>query len=159
MRMRNYVVGLAHDGQYMAFVRKNRPAWQAGLLNGIGGKVELNETFYEAMIREFKEETGTRITNWRRLATLTYPDQAMIAFYTARVSPDVLRGLYTATDEAVEVHSNRYWMDSPGQFISNLKWIIPLALHEEEYAQVRVDGYSDPVMGPIKQNSTYSLPK
>jgi hypothetical protein len=43
-------------------IRKAKPDWQRGLLNGIGGKVEVRngfiETINEATIREFKEETG-----------------------------------------------------------------------------------------------------
>jgi 8-oxo-dGTP diphosphatase len=149
--MKNYVVGLVHDGDYMAFIKKNRPEWQAGLLNGIGGKVEENESFIEAMAREFYEETGTNINNWRELVDMTYPGQARIVFYTARVAPSVLRGLYTATDEAVEVHSITYPSLYPKNFIRNLHWIVPLAVHEEEYELVTVQGYVDLVMGPIKE--------
>ena len=39
-------------------VLKNRPAWQVGKVNLIGGKVETGETPEEAAIRELKEETG-----------------------------------------------------------------------------------------------------
>jgi 8-oxo-dGTP diphosphatase len=154
-RQRKYVVGLAHDGSKMAFIKKNRPAWQAGLLNGIGGKVEELETFDGAMDREFREETGWQLPiAWRPLLTMTYPGQAVIAFYTALVGPEVLNGLCTATDEPVEVHSIEYPSLYPHLFIRNLHWIVPLALHEEEYDLIRVIGHTDPVEGDIVYNST-----
>jgi 8-oxo-dGTP diphosphatase len=124
----------------MAFVKKNRPEWQAGLLNGIGGKVEENEVPDYAMIREFGEETGAVVREWRHLATMTYPGECIIWFYTARVTPAVLDGLYTATDEAIEVHSIEYIGLYPHLFIPNLHWLVPLALHPEEYISVQVTG-------------------
>lgn len=54
-----YVLGFAFttDGR-VALIRKIKPAWQAGKLNGIGGKVEADEDSVSAMVREFREETG-----------------------------------------------------------------------------------------------------
>jgi 8-oxo-dGTP diphosphatase len=55
-----YVVGFAFDlvGENVVLIRKNKPKWQEGRLNGIGGKIELHEIPIDAMVREFKEETG-----------------------------------------------------------------------------------------------------
>jgi 8-oxo-dGTP diphosphatase len=39
-------------------VLKNKPAWQKGRLNLVGGKVEPGETPAEAAFRELKEESG-----------------------------------------------------------------------------------------------------
>ena len=57
-----YVLGFAFtpDGR-VALIQKKRPAWQAGKLNGIGGKVENTEDSTAAMRREFREETGVDI--------------------------------------------------------------------------------------------------
>ena len=70
--MQNYVVGFLFnkDETQVALVRKNRPEWQAGNLNGIGGKMEVGETTNECMQREFKEETGLK-TNLDLSATPT----------------------------------------------------------------------------------------
>ena len=39
-------------------VEKQKPEWQKGCLNGIGGKIEKDELPKEAAIRELKEEAG-----------------------------------------------------------------------------------------------------
>jgi len=58
--MKRYVLGFVFspDLAKVYLIRKNRPEWQAGLLNGIGGKIELGETEKEAMEREALEESG-----------------------------------------------------------------------------------------------------
>lgn len=57
-----YVLGFAFDlhGR-VAMIRKAKPEWQAGLFNGIGGKIEPGEEAAQAMSREFTEETGVHI--------------------------------------------------------------------------------------------------
>ena len=56
----NYVVGFLfkEDKSSVVLIRKDRPAWQAGKLNGVGGKIEPNESAIDAMVREFREETS-----------------------------------------------------------------------------------------------------
>lgn len=55
-----YVLGFAFDKEFkhVLLVWKNRPRWQAGKLNGVGGKIEPGEAVRAAMVREFQEETG-----------------------------------------------------------------------------------------------------
>lgn len=55
-----YVLGFMFNlaESKVLLVWKNRPAWQAGKLNGVGGKIEEGETPIQAMNREFAEETG-----------------------------------------------------------------------------------------------------
>ena len=56
-----YVLGfaLSGDGNAVLLIKKTKPSWQAGKLNGVGGKVEESDWSIEsAMAREFEEETG-----------------------------------------------------------------------------------------------------
>lgn len=61
----NYVVGLAFNSMadHVLLIKKLRPEWQKGLLNGIGGKIEKGEAPLEAMHRESAEEAGL-ILDW-----------------------------------------------------------------------------------------------
>jgi 8-oxo-dGTP pyrophosphatase MutT (NUDIX family) len=124
-----YVVGFALDGRgRVAMVRKARPEWQAGLLNGVGGKTErtcgthdgalpadhgwtpscrweLTET---AMEREFREETGLTVHrgDWERLLTIRHPD-AEVAVFRAEVTDaalDAVDGRLGDEGERIEVH-------------------------------------------------------
>lgn len=111
--------------QNVALIRKLKPAWQKGKLNGIGGKVEEGEAPYDAMVREFWEETdcNTVVSQWNQLAQLKGPDW-QVDFYATR---GTLAALNSATDEKVEVHPVKkvvQWLD----VIENLTWLIPLAI-------------------------------
>ena len=74
--MNRYVVGFAFNkvGDQVVLIKKNRPAWQSGLLNGIGGHIEeTDKTALDAMIREFEEETSvlTSPKDWNTLCSLS----------------------------------------------------------------------------------------
>lgn len=45
IKLSRYVVGFLFDSEFrqVALIRKQKPQWQAGLLNGIGGKIEYGE--------------------------------------------------------------------------------------------------------------------
>ena len=64
-----YVLGFAFNllGTRVVLIEKNRPAFQKGYLNGIGG-ITKYEALQDAMVREFKEETGleTETGAWQR---------------------------------------------------------------------------------------------
>jgi 8-oxo-dGTP diphosphatase len=110
----------------VALIRKKRPEWQAGKLNGIGGHIEEGEAPSQAMRREFKEEAGAE-TEWRHfctMATATWEVYWFVAFDNVAIQ--------SLTDEPVE------WYDvddlnTRDEFdtIPNLKWLIPLALDKD----------------------------
>lgn len=51
---RQYVLGFLFNENLtkVVLVRKKRPEWQCGLLNGVGGKIEDGEPPLDAMVRE-----------------------------------------------------------------------------------------------------------
>lgn len=54
-------LGFILEGENILLGMKKR-GFGEGKWNGFGGKVEVGETFHEAMIREFKEECGVVVT-------------------------------------------------------------------------------------------------
>ena len=72
--MNKYVLGFmfSKNLEQVALIHKLNPKWQRGKLNGIGGKIEKDETSITAMIREFTEETGygTNPLQWQYYAEL-----------------------------------------------------------------------------------------
>jgi 8-oxo-dGTP diphosphatase len=124
--MQEYVCGFlfSMDRSRVLLIRKRRPAWQAGRLNGVGGKVEAGEGFAAAMTREFAEEAGLTIHPWQQVLTLSGSDWRG-HFFRAFGDVDSARAL---TDEALEIHAVA---ELPGDTIPNLHWMIPLMLDEE----------------------------
>jgi 8-oxo-dGTP diphosphatase len=80
--MKKMVVGFPLDYSLVYLIKKKRPDWQAGKLNGIGGHVEEGENAKEAMIRECYEETGTKITDWRHVCVMKGDDWYLDVFTT-----------------------------------------------------------------------------
>jgi 8-oxo-dGTP diphosphatase len=120
-----YVCGFLFDGGSVFLINKNKPEWQSGKLNGIGGKTEPGETPYCAMVREFKEETGADIFHWRKFCTVLF-EEGIVHFFTAVLDTDQHPRPRTTTDEKVakfitsRIHYNK-------RVIPNLKWLIPMA--------------------------------
>jgi 8-oxo-dGTP diphosphatase len=111
------------DRSRVLLIRKRRPAWQAGRLNGVGGKIEPGEAPADAMRREFREEAALDTDAWQHVLTLT-GHHWQGHFYRAFGDVDAARPL---TDEPLERHPARLL---PADVIPNLSWIIPLMLDE-----------------------------
>ena len=122
---KTYVVGFlfGSDGKNIVLIEKNRPAWQAGKLNGIGGLVEKGESPDDAMVREFEEEAGAVVKNWERVAVLQCPE-AIVFFYRA-FDDEAFLSLETKTDERVVMRTVSSLATAPT--IPNLQWLVPLA--------------------------------
>jgi 8-oxo-dGTP diphosphatase len=73
----NYVLGFLFHGKgsdmEVALIRKLKPVQQVGKLNGIGGKIEAGEPPFDAMCREFFEETDALVTSWTHMGQMTTP--------------------------------------------------------------------------------------
>lgn len=124
--MIRYVVGFCFSpcGRRVVLIRKNRPVWQAGRFNGVGGKIEGTESIYEAMEREFREEAGVTIPagNWEHYAILAGEDWSV---YVMRVWSVLAVHASTQEDEQISIWKTKAL---PEDAISNLRWLIPLAL-------------------------------
>jgi ADP-ribose pyrophosphatase YjhB (NUDIX family) len=124
-----YVAGLmfTKDQRRVALIEKRKPAWQAGLWNAIGGKIEAGETAREAMIREFEEEAGVIYRNWELVAVLCGPD-FVVHFFAA--FSDVALNVRTMETETVCLRACRDGMVEDCELMPNLRVIIPIALDD-----------------------------
>jgi 8-oxo-dGTP diphosphatase len=131
--MTAYVAGFLFDdtGSRVALVRKARPEWQAGRLNGVGGHLEPGETGAQAMRREFWEEAGVDLTCWEPFATVEGV-WGSVEFFRA-FSTTALDEVSTRTEEPIEVVHALPRSDN----LPNLSWLIPLARYtHDRYAPV-----------------------
>lgn len=124
-----YVVGFAFSSDFsqVALIRKAKPAWQAGLLNGIGGKIEPGETPDDAMVREFFEETGVATVPWDwKQVVVIRGDNSVVHFFTS--IQDITK-CKTMEKEPVEIHPT---YPLPVDTVPNVQWTLPLALDNIE---------------------------
>lgn len=123
IEFKEYVVGLLFtEKDEVLLIEKKRPEWQAGRFNGIGGKVEADETATQAMHREFKEEAGGPSVDWRQFLVLEF-DGGAVHFFTATIED--LEVYEPQTDEELVIADTH---SLPEELIPNLNWIIPMAV-------------------------------
>lgn len=131
-----YVLGFAFTANSaltrLALIGKTKPRWQAGKLNGVGGKIEPGEEAHDAMQREFREETGVDIEEgmWELFAKLKGEH---FEIYCFRVFDDRVVNVRTTTEEKVQLLPVETWqrtfLSEPDIFIDNLGWLMALALN------------------------------
>lgn len=130
----------------VVLIQKNRPEWQAGKWNGVGGKVEdldqpkpheqpLNMLQWDdlqnlrAQQREWTEETSAQSPEWRLFCRLRgnakEGGQIRLSFFCATGSFNDVR---TATDETVQVHLVNSVMSGEVDIVPNLRWVLGMAL-------------------------------
>jgi 8-oxo-dGTP diphosphatase len=126
-----YVLGFAFDPKTgrVLLVQKSKPEWQAGRWNGIGGHIEVGEKKYSAMLREFQEETGRRVSyGWKHFGKLTMAQTensppGVVHLYT-KVVEDLDQLVAPDGEDPIALHDP---YDLPDNIISNLRWIVPMA--------------------------------
>jgi 8-oxo-dGTP pyrophosphatase MutT (NUDIX family) len=146
-------------------VRKAKPTWQTGLLNGVGGKVDHQvpvvpeavaqvaakitnrpvadfqtqtrlETPLEAMVREFREETGIQTTpdEWRLVLFMndkrdfyTGGEGGTVYWFAAtrRFLPKLPPRVLDSGEELTTVRLQDVW--SRPDMLASPRWVIPMA--------------------------------
>lgn len=123
---KRFVVGFMFEegGPKVLLIRKKRPQWQVGMLNGVGGKIEERDVSPEhAMVREFFEETtiATSILDWRCFCMLEDHD-SIVYMFTSQGPIALAR---KREDEyPVMVMANQLHLED---VVPNLLWLVPMA--------------------------------
>jgi 8-oxo-dGTP diphosphatase len=132
--MSRFVLGFCMVGfSHVALVKKARPARQAGRYNGIGGRVEAGEDPEDAMVREFREETGLEVNTWGHRVTISGTDREVLVYVSWLVRTERLRN----PDASEPVG----WFDQfrlPSPCLHSLHWLIPLCRDPDVAAPVVV---------------------
>ena len=112
------VVGIITDNKEILLLKKNNPDWQKGLYNGIGGKVELNTTPLETIIRKSEEELGVNISNWRELDSEISSSGIEIVYFLTTLNEGEIKKLQSQIDERAELFSIN---NLPANILQDLK--------------------------------------
>lgn len=123
----DYVLALLFtaDSREIVLVRKTRPAWQAGRVNALGGKILDGESLMEAARREVLEEAGVDVPEWEEFLIWHDPVYRLRA---VRAFDDLARDARTVEDQEVLL---AYVAALPLNIVDNLRWIVPLALDRD----------------------------
>jgi 8-oxo-dGTP diphosphatase len=124
--MTKYVLGFAFNDVFVLLIEKKRPKWQYKRLNGIGGHIEENEAPIDAMVREFREETGihTTVSQWEEFALMRGPDWECVCF-RSRNEFDIGYARQMTDERPIAVNKNTLGLYP---VLSNVPWLIGLAL-------------------------------
>lgn len=124
-----YVLGFAFNPEQsrVALIKKNRPEWQAGILNGIGGHIEPGEEPHDAMVREFREEAGVYVPReyWAKMGAMTVEGgQPCVHVFCTSMTSRAWANLHSCTDETVMlIHLNELAWDSKILHRNVITWL------------------------------------
>ena len=132
---KDYVLGFMfnYSFDHIVLIRKNKPAWQAGKFNGLGGKKEKqDDTFLHAMVREFYEEAKieTDIASWYNFANLDGPDFHVACYWTV-AGENIISKCFRSFEEGLISNYNLKYILSPenfGEMVPNVPFLITLAI-------------------------------
>lgn len=135
--MTDFVLGFAFHKSKVALIRKTRPEWQAGKLNGLGGHIENYEPPIEAMAREFHEEAGLFTYQWEQKVKMVSGSHTIYVFTTDLEHGNIL---YTTEEGRVDMYN---WRNIAGlaalgaEAVPNLAWLLPMVRSNEVSAEVK----------------------
>ncbi|RBQ30414.1 NUDIX domain-containing protein [Arcobacter sp. FW59] len=98
-----YVVGIITDGKKVLLLKKNNPDWQKGLYNAVGGKVELESTPLQTIIKDCKDKIGLDIVNWKEVDSVLLPNGIDLTYFFAILEENDINKAQSLTDERVEL--------------------------------------------------------
>ena len=127
------MVGFAFDDwkKKVILIRKLRPEWQKGALNGPGGVIEEGESPYQAIAREFTEEAGViTLPDWWKCKVILEGDGWRVYFLSTILDEERFSSAKTMTDEEIQIIPTTRLFDYA--MINNLTWLIPFCMYKPD---------------------------
>lgn len=131
-----YTLGFIFDQtlEKVLLIHKQKPEWQRGKINGVGGKYEQGETAPSCIRRETRGETRLDIKekDWISVGTI----------YQSAGNVGVLATRYigACSDATSADHEKVEWFEIaslPDNVMTNVHWLIPLALEKLQSEELK----------------------
>lgn len=128
-----YVLGFVFDNalKRVLLIRKNRPEFMAGKLNGIGGKINPGEKPILAMNRECEEECGLLGPAWSPFAILQGKDWVVLCFAATSYYFDEAKTM--ESEEVIVMDYEEVLLRS--DVVDHLQWSIAMAYNHLKTGQ------------------------
>lgn len=139
---------IVNSGTKILLVRKDKPEWQKGRLNLVGGKIEPGESPLDAAVRELKEESGLEPVGQPILLGAIYGTWGVVRCIRIPVMDTTICQGEGETEEVfwTDWHSIK---DDP-LLIPNLRVIIPLMM-------ANMNGWIVEDEGPSQGKATHTI--
>lgn len=144
--MKRMTVGFIfhHELKKVLLIKKDHPRWQKGLLNGVGGGMELEDkdSYPECWVREVMEETGIKVNmiDAIHMGSISViqerynkVDPVRVEIYTYRTAQPFVQ----KTDEELGWYDVDYISEL--EMIPNLHFLIPFALEFHNDLMMRLE--------------------
>lgn len=112
------------DLSKVLLMQKEKPKHHAGMLNGLGGKCELDEDHLSCVAREVEEESGIVINLdlFQKVGDMEW-NEWYVTVWTAVYNGEALPNTFPESGLGWYAVS-----ELPPNTITNLKWLIPLSI-------------------------------
>ncbi|WP_152393558.1 NUDIX hydrolase [Paenibacillus guangzhouensis] len=133
--MLKYNICFMKRGEEILLLNREKSSWM-GCWNGIGGKLEANETIRASMIREIREETGIEIDHlqFKGMITWTVDEESFggMYVYMAEVPVDFEYVTPIRTDEGILDWKKISWIVHPENhgIATNIPHTLPMMLKD-----------------------------
>ncbi len=138
---KDYVLGfiVSRHAQAVLLIEKIKPAFQNGFLNGIGGKIELEDSgdMFKAMARECEEETGLKTTpdNWKHVCTMNCKENSTdnvssswtVHVLTIPMKEEIFK-YQSKTEEIVHLRSLNSIVVTNKELLGNITWLVGMSI-------------------------------
>ena len=138
--MFKYTICLIRKGEKILLLNRNKKPLM-GMWNGVGGKIEVNETPYEGVVRETFEETGIRLKDVTYKGNVVFKNKDIseikdadgMYVFLAHLPDEANVHTPLNTDEGILEWKSIDWIldDDNRGVINNLKKYLPRILEEE----------------------------
>lgn len=134
--MLTFTICFIKRGNDILLLNRERSSWM-GMWNGVGGKLEKDETPRSCIIREIKEETGITVTDVEYKGNVTWKSaddsyEGGMYAYIANLAESYEYDTPLKMDEGILDWKKIDWILHPENTgVANLKYFLPLMLSDD----------------------------